>query len=420
MRGNIKIILIWLVLIAVVDTYAFTGFRVLIQDLTPWLKKSMVIAYWSLTAFVIISLLMFNYGHPESWPKGFRNVVFMTWILSLITKLFFIFFLLIDDIWRAMQWLWYKFQGGGTTEVVSSEGKTIPRSEFLMKAAALFSAIPLVGMTYGMISGAHDYIVRRQKVKIKDLPDAFVGLRIVHISDIHVGSFQSKEPVRRGIQKILDQKPDVVFFTGDLVNNEASEMEGWVKEFARIQAPLGVFSVLGNHDYGDYKNWETIEEKRNNLQRLKNIHAEMGWRLLVNENHVLNKDGQQLAILGIENWGAKGRFPKYGKMKEAYQGTEKIPVKLLLSHDPSHWDAQVRTEYKDIQLMFAGHTHGMQFGIDNQLAKWSPVQYMYKQWSGLYIEEGQQLYVNRGFGYIGYPGRIGITPEITVIELEKA
>lgn len=420
MRGDIRIILFWLVLIALVDTYAYTGVRVLIQDLTPWLRKSLTIAYWSLTAFVIISLLLFNYGHPESWSKGFRHVVFMIWIVSLFTKLFFIFFLLIDDLWRGIQWLWYKFRGSESSVSTSTEGKTIPRSEFLMKAAALFSAIPLVGMTYGMISGAHDYLVRHQKVRIKDLPDAFAGLRIVHISDIHVGSFQSKEPVRKGIQKILDQKPDLVFFTGDLVNNEASEMEGWVQEFARIQAPLGVYSVLGNHDYGDYKNWETIEEKRNNLQRLKNIHAEMGWKLLVNENHILNKEGQQLAILGIENWGAKGRFPKYGKMKEAYQGTEKIPVKLLLSHDPSHWDAQVRTEYKDIQIMFAGHTHGMQFGIDNQLAKWSPVQYMYKQWSGLYIEEGQQLYVNRGFGYIGYPGRIGITPEITVIELEKA
>jgi predicted MPP superfamily phosphohydrolase len=187
--------------------------------------------------------------------------------------------------------------------------------------------------------------------------------------------------------------------------------------FGRLKAPLGVYSTLGNHDYGDYVAWPTKEEKSANLDNLKQVHAQMGWRLLMNEHVLLEKGTDKIALLGIENWGAKGRFPKYGKMNEAHPGTEQIPFKILLSHDPSHWDAQVKTEYPDIDLMLAGHTHGMQFGLENPYFKWSPVQWMYKQWAGLYEEGNQKLYVNRGFGFIGYPGRVGIMPEITVIEL---
>ncbi len=242
-------------------------------------------------------------------------------------------------------------------------------------------------------------------------------MKIVHISDIHIGSLQDKNAVEAGINKVLQQKPDLILFTGDLVNNKAAEMEGWTDLFSQFRAPLGVYSILGNHDYGDYVAWPSLEAKQNNLQQLKQIHAGMGWRLLMNEHVVLEKEGQKIALLGIENWGAKGRFPKYGRMQEAYPGTESIPFKILMSHDPSHWDAQVRTIYPDIDLMLSGHTHGMQFGMENPFFKWSPVQWMYKQWAGLYEEGGQKLYVNRGFGFIGYPGRVGILPEITLLEL---
>ena len=242
-------------------------------------------------------------------------------------------------------------------------------------------------------------------------------MKIVHISDIHSGSFTDKKAVEKGIQKILDEKPDLILFTGDLVNDHADEMTEYASVFARLKAPMGVFSSLGNHDYGDYRTWTSEKEKADNHTRLKQLHADMGWRLLMNEHLPLEKDGQQIAIMGIENWSAKANFARYGKMAEAYAGAEKYPFKILLSHDPSHWEAEVREKYKDVDLMLSGHTHGMQFGVEIPGFRWSPVQYVYKQWAGLYEKENQKLYVNRGFGFIGYPGRVGILPEITVIEL---
>jgi predicted MPP superfamily phosphohydrolase len=249
------------------------------------------------------------------------------------------------------------------------------------------------------------------------LPQAFRNLRIVQISDIHSGSFNNKKGVLRGVEKALKLKPDVILFTGDLVNNKADEMEHYMDVFNQLKAPMGVYSTLGNHDYGDYEQWGSKEEKAANLERLKQVHGELGWKLLMNEHVVFERNGDKIALLGIENWSAKARFPKYGKMNEAYAGTENIPFKILMSHDPSHWDAEVIPKYADVDLMLSGHTHGMQFGIELPWFKWSPVQYVYKQWAGLYEEGRQKLYVNRGFGFIGYPGRVGILPEITLIEL---
>jgi predicted MPP superfamily phosphohydrolase len=216
---------------------------------------------------------------------------------------------------------------------------------------------------------------------------------------------------------ILAENPDLILFTGDLVNDRADEMTDYMDVFSRLKAPMGVYSTLGNHDYGDYVNWPSPEAKVQNLEALKQVHSRLGWRLLMNEHVPLERNGHKIALLGIENWGAKGRFPKYGRMDLAYPGTEQYPFKILMSHDPSHWDAEVRVKYPDIDLMLAGHTHGMQFGVELPHFKWSPVQWMYKQWAGLYSEGSQHLYVNRGFGFIGYPGRVGILPEITVIEL---
>ncbi len=242
-------------------------------------------------------------------------------------------------------------------------------------------------------------------------------MRIVHISDIHSGSFNNKSAVQKGVDHILQLKPDLILFTGDLVNNKADEMVEYKEVFQKLQAPMGVYSTLGNHDYGDYVQWDSETAKKQNLERLKETHREMGWNLLLNEHVVLEKEGQQIGLLGVENWSNKARFPKYGKLDKAYEGTANLPFKILMSHDPSHWDAEVRKSYQDIDLMLAGHTHGMQFGVELPWFKWSPVQYVYKQWAGLYEEEKQKLYVNRGFGFIGYPGRVGILPEITLLEL---
>jgi predicted MPP superfamily phosphohydrolase len=250
-----------------------------------------------------------------------------------------------------------------------------------------------------------------------NLPASFKGLKVLQLSDIHSGSFTDRTAVLKGVEKALALNPDLILFTGDLVNNESGEMENYMDVFSRLKAPMGVYSTLGNHDYGDYMSWPTPQAKKDNLEKLKQIHGELGWRLLMNENVLLEKGGEQIAVIGIENWSAKARFPKYGDLKKAYAGTENIPFKILMSHDPSHWDAQVRPHYGDIDLMLAGHTHGMQFGMEIPWLKWSPVQYVYKQWAGLYEQGKQKLYVNRGFGFIGYPGRVGILPEITLIEL---
>lgn len=298
-------------------------------------------------------------------------------------------------------------------------GQAIPRSEFLAKTALIAASVPFGTMAYGILSGAHDYRIRKVTVKLPNLPRSFDGLTIGHISDIHSGSFFNRTAVRGGVDMLMKHKPDLIFFTGDLVNNESKEVKDYISVFDKFKAPLGVYSVTGNHDYGDYHRFDSVAAKRKNFDDLIEAHRVMGFNLLMNRNHIIEQGGEKLAIIGNENWGA-GRFSKYGKLDRAHQGTDEAAVKLLLSHDPSHWDAQVRPQYKDIDIQFAGHTHGFQFGVEIGNFKWSPSQYAYKQWAGLYQEGSQYLYVNRGFGYLGYPGRIGMPPELTIMELKCA
>lgn len=257
------------------------------------------------------------------------------------------------------------------------------------------------------------------KVPSPKIPHAFDGFKIVQLSDIHVCSFSDTTALNRAFDIVMQQKPDLILFTGDLVNNHSDETNNFTEVFSRLKAPHGVYSVLGNHDYGDYINWDSDADKKANLARLKSIQAQVGWRLLMNEHVAIEKEGEKIALLGIENWSNSDRFPKYGKMPEAHSGTEQYPFKILMSHDPSHWEAQVQPKYSDIDLTLSGHTHGMQMGIEIPGLRWSPSQYIYKQWAGLYKAGEQFLYVNRGLGFLGYPGRIGIWPEITVLELQK-
>jgi predicted MPP superfamily phosphohydrolase len=275
-------------------------------------------------------------------------------------------------------------------------------------------------LTYGILRNRHRYKVFNQSITLPNLPKSLDGLRIVQISDIHSGSFTLKEPVKGAIDLINQQNPDLVFFTGDLVNSVASEMDRFLDVFDKIRAKFGVFSVLGNHDYGDYVRWENVEMKKQNLQNLIVHHQKMGWDLLLNENRVLNINNEKVAVIGVENYSESRHFPKYGDLRKATDGIENTSLKLLLSHDPTHWSSQVITSYKDIDVTFSGHTHGMQFGIEIPgWLKWSPAKFIYKHWAGLYQEGKQFLYVNRGLGYLGYPGRVGILPEITVIELKS-
>jgi predicted MPP superfamily phosphohydrolase len=274
-------------------------------------------------------------------------------------------------------------------------------------------------LSFGIISGAYDYKIVRQKLYLTNLPKAFDGITLGQISDIHSGSFYDRKAVLGGVEMLMKEKPDLIFFTGDMVNNIASEMREYQDIFSKIKAPLGVYSVLGNHDYGDYYFGRgPTTAKAKNLADVKKTHKNMGWDLLLNEHRSIKVAGEEIGILGIENWGA-GRFAKYGRMDLTVQNTDHYPVKLLLSHDPSHWRAQVLENYPQIDAMFSGHTHGMQFGIRTKEFQWSPVEYIYKEWAGLYHEKDQQLYVNVGYGFLGYPGRVGILPEITIFELKS-
>lgn len=397
------------------DLYVFQALKTVTQSSNERMRTVVHITYWVISGITLLALLSFPYIQALQTSKLFRNYVFAILVGLFFAKLVGTVFFLTDDLRRGSLFLLTRVLPDTGARFLNEEN-AIPRSTFLSWLGLGLGGGLFGTLLYGF-GNKYNYQLRKVRLAFGNLPKAFEGMRIIHISDIHSGSFQNKAAVNHGVDMALQQKADLILFTGDLVNDRADEMQEYMDVFNRLRAPMGVFSSLGNHDYGDYVSWPSPEAKRENLEKLKEVHAKLGWRLLMNEHVLLQKENQQIAILGIENWGAKGRFPKYGKMQEAYPGTENIPFKILLSHDPSHWDAEVKPLYRDIDLMLAGHTHGMQFGLENPYFKWSPVQWMYKQWAGLYEEGRQKLYVNRGFGFIGYPGRVGILPEITLIEL---
>jgi len=295
----------------------------------------------------------------------------------------------------------------------------IGRKDFLMKTGALFATSIAAAMTYGVTKGSHRYRVIRKDLNINGLPEEFEGLKILQISDIHSGSFWNKEAVQKGVDKIVQEKADVVFFTGDIVNNDSSEMDEYMDMFKKVTAPLGVFSILGNHDYGEYLPGFKADHLPDNIKNISKVHKSLGWDLLRNEHRMVERNGKSLAIIGVENWSNRMHFSRYGDLNKAYAGSENADVKFLLSHDPSHWKGEVVQKFKDITATFSGHTHGMQFGIETAGFKWSPIKYAYPEWAGLYHDKDQMLYVNRGFGYLGFPGRVGIWPEITVFNLRS-
>lgn len=409
---------VWLVLagfMILLDLYVFQIVKTVSQSGGPKTRSIIFVTYWFISIAALIILFILPLLNLDNYSKSVRSTVFAVIIGLFLAKLIASVFFLVDDIRRAIQWLSGKLFFRNTEGEEIEESK-ISRSIFLSWMGIAAGGTLFSSLLYGF-SNKYNYKVKKIKLKYPNLPASFKGLRIVQISDIHSGSFTNKPAVQKGVEKILQLNPDLVLFTGDLINNHADEMKNYMDVFSRVKAPMGVYSVLGNHDYGDYAQWPSKEAKRKNLEHLKQIQAQLGWRLLMNENVLLERNSEKIALLGVENWSSKARFPKYGDLAKAYAGTETIPFKILMSHDPSHWDAQVRSQYGDIDLMLAGHTHGMQFGVETPWLKWSPVQYVYKQWAGLYEKGRQKLYVNRGYGFIGYPGRVGILPEITLIEL---
>ncbi|MBL0183499.1 MAG: metallophosphoesterase [Chitinophagaceae bacterium] len=405
-----------LAIMLLLDTYIFQVVKAVSQSASPKARTIIYSVYWGITALAILSFLLFVYTDQNFLGKKVRTYLFATVIGLSMAKMVAVIFFLVDDVRRGIQWVAGKLFFNNT-DVDGMSGDGISRSMFLSWLGLAAGGTLFGSLVYGF-GNKYNYSLKKIPLAFENLPAAFKGLKIIHISDIHSGSFTDKKAVQHGVEKILKEKADIILFTGDLVNDRATEMEEYMDVFRKLNAPMGVYSTFGNHDYGDYVRWPHKGVSREqNLENLKQVHANLGWRLLMNEHVVLEEDGEQIALLGIENWSNKARFPKHGRMDLAHPGSEKYPFKILMSHDPSHWDAEVKTKYPDVDLMLSGHTHGMQFGVEIPGFKWSPVQYMYKQWAGLYEDGKQKLYVNPGFGFIGYPGRVGIMPEITVIEL---
>lgn len=408
---------IFIAILAAIDTYVWQAFKTLqAAKWVGWL-------YWVVTALVYIGILAAALTDARTWPTIFRTYLFSAIVILLVSKLIVVVFLLLDDISRFMQFLWHKINPtaaipDSATEI-SGKSNTITRSKFLSLLGLGLGSIPLLTLMWGIIRNAHNYQIKRVLLPIANLPAALQGLTIAQISDIHSGSFVDAKPVQKGINLLNSLNPDLVFFTGDLVNMTANEIEPYLSIFGQIQSKYGVFSITGNHDYADYMPF-TREERAQNFEQLKKMQQRMGWQLLLNEHKIIQIEDENLAVIGVENWSNKARFSKYGDLAKAYSGCEDAAIKLLLSHDPSHWRAQVLPQFPDIQATFSGHTHGFQFGVDKPWLKWSPAKWMYSEWLGLYNEGKQYLYVNPGFGYLSYPSHIGILPEITLFELTTA
>lgn len=412
---RVAIFLIVLTAIAVVfDIYFYTGTKSLFNSgkYSNYYRNG----YWAISlayyAFMLFAIIGAFLGYDGG--KSGRIISQIVYFALFVPKILASSFLIIDDVIRLIRWITSLFGEKVSTDHADSG---INRLRFLQLSALGTFGVLLSSMTYGIVKGAYNFTVRNQKVKIPNLPIEFEGMKIAQISDLHVGSFLSTEPMKEAVNLINEQDVDLLFFTGDLVNDRAEEAVDFIDVFKGIKHK--VYSVMGNHDYPEYVyDKDDVASRQHNFDLMLDIQKKMDFELLLNENRIIERNGKKLAIIGIENWG--GSFSKYGNMQKAMAGAEVADVKLLLSHDPSHWDLEVRPKYPDIDVAFAGHTHGMQFGIEAFGIKFSPVQWKYKQWAGLYQEGKQQLYVNRGLGFIGYPGRVGINPEITVVELVRA
>lgn len=400
-------ILLFLIFLSLIDWYTYQAFKTSFPSQT-WVK----IGYWlfSILVYVYISYGFLTFSR-EAMNPSFGTMVSLM-ILSIVPKLIILTFLFGEDVFRF-------FAGSFQSLSGSRQGDFLPdRRKFISQTALILSAIPFAGILHGVLIGKYRYRVIKHTLEFDDLPSAFDGFKITQISDIHSGSFDDKKKLEYGIDLINQQNSDVILFTGDLVNNHAGEMEPWVDTFKKLYAPMGKYSILGNHDYGDYMSWPSQEAKVENLKRLFQVQKELGFTLLRNESVKIEKDGSSIDLIGVENWG-KG-FAQYGDLPKAATNLSAASFKILMSHDPSHFDEEVKNFAHHIHLTLSGHTHGMQFGIEIPgWIKWSPSSLRYPKWAGLYEEMGRYLHVNRGFGFLAFPGRVGIWPEITVLELRR-
>ncbi len=390
-KNPLLLLLLFLVIFFLLNTYTLSGLHFLSgSPLLPLL-------FWTFVLCLSAALILAFRRIQSKGMDSFFKIISHAFLILLVSELVFALFLAPGDIYRLMLHQ--------------------PRNYNWVVFASAMLILSILIFMYGMLRGKYAYRVIKHQLEFEDLPDAFDGFTITQISDVHAGSFQNRKAVQRGIELINKQQSDLFVFTGDLVNNKATEIVPWLGLFSSIKAPYGQFSVLGNHDYGDYVRWDNEANKRANLEQLKSLHKQMGYKLLLDEHVKLEKGGQHMILAGVENWGLG--FGQRGDLKKALQGVNNKAFKILLSHDPTHWESEVKSLPSKVHLTLAGHTHGMQFGIEAFGIKWSPVKYRYAHWAGLKAENGRYLNINRGFGFIGFSGRVGIWPEITVIELKK-
>jgi predicted MPP superfamily phosphohydrolase len=386
-----------------IDFYAFQSIRTITKN------KWIYIIYWLLT-MVVVGNMFLQFSRRDS--TGNTHTVMLAiglFVLFGVPKIVMAVSMLGEDITRIVRSIY--------NLASASETRFMPeRRAFVSKLALGLAAIPFASTIYGMMKGKYNYQVVKHTLFFDDLPESFNGFKITHLSDIHSGSFDNAEKIAYGMDLINEQESDVILFTGDIVNNTADEMDDWIPYFKSLKAKEGKYSVLGNHDYGEYVRWKTSEEKEQNFQAIKEIHPKIGFDLLLNESRFIEKNGEKIALVGVENWGT--RFKKAGDLNKASENIKKEDFKILMSHDPTHWDNEVKEHENNYHLTLSGHTHGMQFGIEIPGLRWSPVQYVYKYWAGIYKEFNRYINVNRGFGFLAFPGRVGIWPEITVITLK--
>ena len=417
MRNNpLVFIIILSVILLIIDLYSYRGIKKLIAEKSNNYNRIVFYVFWSIPVLIISGLVFFINFRTQVSQENYLHYFHLlsgSFFLFYLPKLVFILFNLLDDIV-----LLFKKVFGKKKEAEKTEDNLISRRQFITRTGIVAAGLPFLSIAYGIKWGRFNYTIRNQKLFFENLPKAFNGFKILQISDFHLGSFiGSEDKIEDAVNIINEQNADIILFTGDFVNNVSKEIDPFINSLKNLKARFGVYSVLGNHDYGDYVRWNSEEEKNENLKRLISLQKEIGFDLLLNESRKIRINNDEINILGVENWGLKP-FPQIGDLNKALADVEENSFKVLMSHDPTHWDEQVLGK-TNIDLTLSGHTHGAQFGIEIPGWRWSPVNLRYKRWGGLYKEANQHLYVNTGIGFIGFPGRVGMPPEITVLELNN-
>jgi len=420
MRNNPFLVLtIFSIILITIDAYSWWGLTKIIHDFSTKIKRIITVAFWIVPVLIIGGMIFVFSMRSQIDPAHFMSYFYYIsgpLILFYVPKLVFVIFNIFDDIiFSVRKFVFHKVK----KSVHNQDVKNITRRKFLNQAGIVFAGVPFISLAYGITSGRFNFTVRKINLNFPNWPKKLNGFKIVQISDFHMGSFFNQiDIIKETVDLINQQQADLLLFTGDFVNNVSGELEPFVKTLQNLQAGTGIYSVLGNHDYGDYVRWNSESDKQKNLERLIQLQKEIGFDLLLNESRKIELDGEKIELIGVENWGLPP-FPQYGDLNKALKNTEKETFKILMSHDPTHFSAQVQDK-TDIDLTLSGHTHGAQFGIEIPGWRWSPVMRRYKHWGGLYNEGSQKIYVNTGIGFIGFPGRVGMPPEITVFELNNA